>query len=98
MTNTPQNPLHILVVDDEPGICMLLKEALEIRGADVEIAHDRRGAIKLLQKQPFDLAFIDLTLPDSRGLDIIREAKEFNPDMAGIIMSGAAVTSFQDLI
>ena len=98
MTHTPQSPLRILVVDDEPGICMLLKEALEIRGTDVEIAHNRRGAIKLLQKQPFDLAFIDLTLPDSTGLDIIREAKEYNPDMAGIIMSGAAVTSFQDLI
>ena len=98
MISTPQPPLRILVVDDEPGICMLLKEALSIRGAEVEIAHNRHGALELLEKQSFDLAFIDLTLPDSKGFEIIREGKKRYPDMVGLIMSGAAVESFQDLV
>ena len=97
MSADSKNPLQILVVDDEMGICILLQEALKLHGAEVKMAANRHNAEVLLNKHKFDIAFVDLTLPDSRGYSIIRRAKEANPSMMGIIMSGTSVESFKDL-
>lgn len=90
-------PLTILVVDDEPSICLFLKEILTTRGYEVSVAHDRVGAYELLDKHTFDMVLVDLTLSDAKGYEIIQRAKENNPHLVALIMSGMALDSYGDL-
>ncbi|MCH7520404.1 MAG: hybrid sensor histidine kinase/response regulator [Candidatus Marinimicrobia bacterium] len=99
MTGGDNGDLHltILVVDDEPSICSFLKEILTARGHEVEVAHDGSSAYDLLDKHTFDLALVDLTLPDASGYDIIERAKENDPHLVAMIMSGLTIESYGDL-
>ncbi len=89
--------LTILVVDDEPSICSFLKEILTTRGYGVDVAHAGVVAYDLLEKHTFDMALVDLTLPDASGFDIIQRAKQSNPHLVAIIMSGMTIESYGDL-
>jgi CheY-like chemotaxis protein len=66
------SPLHILVVEDNPGDLFLLQEFL--RSSDLEIAQiypagHLAEAKQILNQERIDLVFLDLSLPDSFGLE-----------------------------
>lgn len=62
----------ILVLDDDLEFAFILRELLEEDGDDVVVAHTIQEARQaLLSKEGFDLALIDLVLPDGSGLDLI---------------------------
>jgi two-component system response regulator MprA len=62
---------HVLVVDDEPALCAVLREALSPEFA-VTCAGSATEALRLLDG--VDLAVIDVVLPDASGLDVARVA------------------------
>jgi DNA-binding NarL/FixJ family response regulator len=67
-----ENPLQILLVEDNPGDARLLREMLaEARASDVHLTHVDRvtRARALLAERPFDLVLLDLSLPDSFGFE-----------------------------
>jgi len=90
--------LHILVVDDEPGIRNYLRDFLTAKGFKVQVAEDGAKALDLLRRGEIHLALVDLTLPDMNGLDIVRQAKQAVPDLVGVVMSGRPVGSYEELI
>jgi DNA-binding response OmpR family regulator len=59
---------HIAVIDDDPLICDLIVDALGNIGADVQCATTDRSGRRLLTGKRFDLAIIDLVLPDAPGI------------------------------
>jgi two-component system, OmpR family, KDP operon response regulator KdpE len=66
----------ILVVDDEPQIQRFLRHALEAAGYAVTSAASGRAALHAFQGAPFDLAIVDLGLPDIDGTTLIGQIRQ----------------------
>jgi len=66
---------HILIIDDEPGISNLIREALTRFGYTVEIASSGWQALRCLQNTAFDLVVTDMYLPDLGGACVIRHIR-----------------------
>lgn len=66
---------QILVIDDEPDICELLKYNLENEGYGVQVVHDGEEGLRKVSNETWDLVVLDLMLPGKSGLDICREMK-----------------------
>jgi DNA-binding NtrC family response regulator len=78
----------ILVVDDEPSICELLRLALADGGHTVEAAADVGAAIARIDEARFDIAMIDKNLPDGSGFDVARHLARRQPACEMILMTG----------
>jgi two-component system, OmpR family, catabolic regulation response regulator CreB len=70
-------PRHLLVVDDEPHIGLLLRPHLEQLGYRVSLARTLgQGRVVLAESRaPVDALLLDLHLPDGSGLDLLRELR-----------------------
>ncbi len=58
---------RLLIVDDEPGIVEVLKEALDSRGYHTETASNGAEALQRMESQDFDLIISDLCMPEMSG-------------------------------
>jgi two-component system catabolic regulation response regulator CreB len=69
---------HLLVVDDEPHIGLLLRPHLERLGYQVSLARTLGEARSVLDDRhaPLDAMLLDLHLPDGSGLDLLRELRD----------------------
>lgn len=80
---------HILVVDDEPDICSLLKEILEDEGYAVSMAENAKQARAARREQQPDLVLLDIWMPDSDGISLLKEWQDTGfIDNPVIMMSG----------
>jgi DNA-binding NtrC family response regulator len=70
----------ILLVDDEAKIINALASALRAEGHEVVTASNGRDAQRLLGQRVFDLLVIDNLMPDTTGLDVIRELTSATPE------------------
>jgi len=66
---------HVLVVDDDPLVCKGLKFNLEQAGYKVSTASTAYSALDLAGRNSFDVAILDIGLPDENGLDLCRTLK-----------------------
>ena len=82
---------HILIVDDEPGICDLLQTYLSQQGYRVTTVEDGRGLRKVMATDTVDLAIVDLMLPGEDGLSLTRHLREHS-EVAIIILTGKSET------
>ncbi|HIK44761.1 MAG TPA: response regulator [Leptolyngbyaceae cyanobacterium M65_K2018_010] len=80
----------ILVVDDEPAVCEVIKTTLELYNYRVLVAHDGQAAIALLaeHKDQVHTVLMDLMMPTMGGLTAIPLLKRMNPSLCIIAMSG----------
>lgn len=62
---------RVLIIDDDILFCEALGSTLEEKGYTVMVAHTLERGRTLLKKQPVDIAFIDVFLPDGNGLDLL---------------------------
>jgi CheY-like chemotaxis protein len=81
---------NILVVENNRCIVDLLEEILVSGGHIVTTAQGGLQASQILKKRSFDLAFIDLGLPDIDGLTLIRNLKISNNPTVPVVISGRA--------
>jgi CheY-like chemotaxis protein len=83
-------PLKILLVDDYIPSRNVLEESLE--GDDFTIVTSENGleAIHTLKKNRFDLVITDLKMPGATGIEVLKNAREMNPDVQVIIITGYA--------
>lgn len=79
----------VLIVEDEPDIASMLREALSTAQFDVATAHSCKAAVDALTRQSFDIVLIDLRLPDGSGLDLAREIRAAS-ETPIVMMSGRA--------
>ena len=61
---------HALILDDNPDNLMLIKLALGTKGFDLHTSQSLDGAMQLIGAMDFDLAVLDIELPDGNGLDV----------------------------
>ncbi len=80
--------LRILVVDDQPVICSLLREHLERDGHQVVTAGDGTEALTAFHAAPFDLLLTDQAMPGMNGQALAAAIKEAKPSTPVILLSG----------
>ncbi|MBW2654921.1 MAG: sigma-54-dependent Fis family transcriptional regulator [Deltaproteobacteria bacterium] len=83
---------HILVVDDEVSMRELLDVLLTKQGYKVSEAKNGKQALKMIQKNNYDLILSDIRLGDITGLEVLTEAKQKNPDTVVIMISAYSTT------
>jgi DNA-binding NtrC family response regulator len=92
----PSKP-SILIVDDEPEVRESLEELLGSEGYSLDSARTAEEGLKCLDDHLYDLALVDVNLPDGSGLDVLKSLKRESPD-TGVIMITAydsSQTAFQ---
>src|SRR3990170_4315322 len=83
------NPGYILVVDDEPDIRRLVQEILEDEHYKVVTAENAKAAREAVRKQRPDLVLLDIWMPDTDGISLLREwSQSGNLEMPVIMISG----------
>lgn len=78
---------RILVVDDEIGIRIILKEILEDEGYQVEVAASGRLALAQIRVHDFDLVVSDVMMPEMNGLQLVSELRAGNSKVKIIMMT-----------
>ncbi len=68
----------VLVVDDEPKVCDLIRAYLDKDGYDVVVTGDGRSAVEKARSQKPDLVVLDLNLPEMDGLEAFRAIRTFS--------------------
>lgn len=79
---------RILVVDDEPRLAGALAALLRSCGYDVTEAHGGKRACELIDTHPFDLALLDLRMPEIDGFSVMAHLVNQQPDCGTIVISG----------
>lgn len=79
---------YLLVVDDEPTICELIKDILEDEGYRIATAFDGESARVSLKQYNPQLVLLDIWMPDIDGISLLREFKESDPHLTVVMMSG----------
>lgn len=83
-------PIHILLVEDNPGDARLVSEMLaDARAGTFVLVHidSFTEALKRLTQQHFDIVLLDLILPDSRGLETLTRMQMAAPYIPIVVMS-----------
>lgn len=75
----------ILVADDEPFICSVLRKFLEGKGYSVVEAHGGEEALAAYRQERPDVVLLDMRMPGKDGLETLRELKQLDPE-ASVIM------------
>ena len=78
----------VLVVDDDVSLQNLFKVFLKKIGFSRVVVGTVKEAISALEKQRFDLLFLDLKLPDGPADDVYETAKEIDPQLAVVVITG----------
>src|SRR5690606_2364113 len=83
----PAPAARILVVNDEPGIRVMLSAALKREGYDVLLAADARSALDTLETGPIDVVVTDIRMPQMTGIELLDAAKRIDPALSVIMMT-----------
>lgn len=79
---------RILVVDDDAQVRELCTRILTRQGYEVYAVGTGEEALVCLAPQAFDLLIVDITLPDVDGDQVLRQAREIDPDLATVAITG----------
>jgi signal transduction histidine kinase len=86
-----QSAARVLIVDDEQNMCDICARTLRRAGYEVATTNDPREAVTLLRETPsFDLLLTDIKMPTMSGFDLAYIARDVDPAIAIIIMTGFA--------
>jgi DNA-binding NtrC family response regulator len=79
---------NILIVDDEKAIRKTLGEILSYEGYKLEEAGDGEEALKRFREKAYDVVLCDIKMPKMDGIEFLEKAREANPDVPIIMISG----------
>ena len=78
----------ILIADDDPSIRALFSQVLTSDGYEVNVCENGAEAIGKIKDSIFDMLLLDLDMGEISGIDVLKKAKEIDPDVVGIIITG----------
>ncbi len=79
--------MRVLIVEDEKILASEIKQFLEKEDYNVDVAYTGSNASELIAINPYDFILLDIGLPDYNGLDLMKEAKEYNSEAYFIIIT-----------
>jgi DNA-binding NtrC family response regulator len=80
-------PGSILIIDDEAAIRESLETLLEMDGYSIAVAENAEEGLARIAERPFDLVLLDLALPDRSGMEVLREIRERDSQLAVIMIT-----------
>jgi len=78
----------ILVIDDDPDIRFTMAELLSAEGYHVDAAETGKEAIRKTEEKWYNVALVDINLPDINGVELLTKLKDGAPKMRKIIVTG----------
>jgi two-component system copper resistance phosphate regulon response regulator CusR len=82
--------MRILVAEDDPALAEFLRRRLEQEQFAVQVVSEGREAVQLAADQAHDFAILDLNLPDSGGLQILKAMRSKKPDLPVLMLAGGS--------
>src|SRR3954469_7035271 len=89
-TQVTRGPPHILVVDDEPDICELIRHLLEAEGYTVTTATTAHDALERVVSQTYELMLTDVTMPEMDGIALCQKVAGVRPGLPIVLLTGRA--------
>jgi|SRR3990172_3441890 len=80
--------MRVLLIDDEEELVTALQERLELRNIDAEYVLNGETAFQRMQEKKFDVAVIDIMMPNINGLEVLMNIKTIQPDIQAILLTG----------
>ena len=77
----------VLIVDDESAIRESLQTVLELEGYTVDTASDGAEGLARLAERPYDLVLLDFAMPERDGIEVLREIRERDSELAVIMIT-----------
>jgi DNA-binding NtrC family response regulator len=88
MTDANATPIRLLLVDDEEDLVTFLAHRLRKRGIEVTLALGGEPALAAAAKQTFDVAVVDLKMPDLDGITVMERLKAAQPFTEVLMLTG----------
>ena len=85
--------MHILVVEDEKALCETIVRSLRRLDYSVDYCYDGNKAIELLGIESYDLVLLDLNLPGTDGMTVLRKLRQTDRDTKVLILSARSEIS-----
>lgn len=85
----------VLVVDDEPNLRRALAMGLRMEGFETAMAGSAKSAMQLLAGREFELAIVDLMMPETHGLELARSIRLLYPACRVVLTSAYHLTERQ---
>jgi DNA-binding NtrC family response regulator len=89
----PKPTAHVLALEDEPALAELISEGLSGEGYSVTCAASVAAALEALRQGSFDVALLDLNVPDGSGIDVLKAIAEDGHATEAIILTGNATVT-----
>ena len=90
------NRIKILVVDDKKVIGDFFDFTLGYFGHDITVVNDPDGALEAARQKNFDIAFLDIMMPQKDGIEVLREIKSIVPALPVVMMTGYSLQEKRD--
>ena len=81
-------PIRVLIAEDETHLGMILEQFMTARGFAVTITRNGRTALEKLRAEAFDVALLDIVMPELDGLEVLRQIREEPMPPEIIIITG----------
>lgn len=78
---------HLLIVDDQPGIRLLLEEIFKPTGIMIALASNGKEALEQMEKQRPDCILLDMKMPGMNGVEVLREIRNISPQSIVMMMT-----------
>ena len=87
--------MKILIIDDNKTITEMLSKYLTVKGYDCVVTNDGRNGLNLMKKEKFHTVFLDMSMPDFGGKDVIAALEKDNllKDQRIIIFTASSVSN-----
>ncbi|MBI2505949.1 MAG: response regulator [Candidatus Latescibacteria bacterium] len=83
-----ENKLRILLADDEEIVHQTIADYLRDAGCQVDGVWEGGAAVQALKAEDYDLALIDMRMPELDGLEVLAWCQEMKPELSVVIITG----------
>lgn len=93
------SPIRVLIAEDEAHLGTILEQFMSARGFAVRVVRDGRTALDALRSEPFDVALLDVVMPELDGLEVLRLVRDepLPPEIIVITGNGTIETALAAL-
>jgi two-component system response regulator HydG len=86
---------RIIVVDDDINVCSTMSLFLRLNGYDVDVANTGKEAVEKSKTRIYDVALLDIRLPDIEGTKLLTALRQTAPKTIKIMVSRTKPTAFE---
>lgn len=81
--------MNLLIVDDEPALCKVLGDRLNVLyGITPDACHNGAEALELIRNNDYDVVVLDIEMPGMDGMETLKRIKELKPKIQVVMFTG----------